>query len=57
MEQLDQNIIHAGKKGGQFLDRIGIYDLSKLTKEQYYDYCSVVCHEFFETYVQEQIKD
>lgn len=43
-----QAVIGAGKKGGEYLDSIGVYDLSKLTKEQYIAFCTIICKTFDE---------
>lgn len=36
----------AGKLGGKYLETIGIYDLSKLSKEQWLKFLEIVCSEY-----------
>ncbi len=36
----------AGKVGGKYLETIGIFDLSQLSKEQWMEFLSIVCREY-----------
>jgi hypothetical protein len=36
----------AGKVGGKYLETIGIFDLSKLSKEQWLKFLEIVCSEY-----------
>jgi len=42
-------IIHAGQLGGEFIDSIKVYDLRKLTVEQYNTFveCIITAHQDF----------
>ena len=36
----------AGQNGGKYLESIGIYDLSKLSKSQWMAFLEIVCSEY-----------
>lgn len=34
---------YAGSKAGEYLESIGVFDLSELTEEQWQTFCEVMC--------------
>jgi len=40
------SIEYAGRMGGEYLDEIKVYDLSKLTKEQWFTFCELMCRNY-----------
>lgn len=43
-----QEALNAGKVGGEYLDSIGVFDLSKLTRAQWQMFLDIVCTTYVE---------
>ena len=46
---------YGGKCAGEYLESIGVYDLSKMTKEQWHTFCKTMCVNYHKKHAEDYI--